>query len=71
MTRDVNVYGLQKPGEKYLVLFFDDQRDEALRTLGRWASHPELSFTWYDAAVVSQRIRKEVPDSTNRLNSFT
>jgi hypothetical protein len=30
-----------------------------LRTLGRFASNPELSFTWYDAAVLSQKIRQE------------
>ena len=27
--------------------------------LGRYASNPELSFTWYDAAVLSQKIRRE------------
>ena len=27
--------------------------------LGRYASNPELSFTWYDAAVLSQKIRQE------------
>ena len=27
--------------------------------LGRHASNPELSFSWYDAAVLSQRIRQE------------
>jgi len=25
---------------------------------GRFACNPELSFTWYDAAVLSQRVRK-------------
>ena len=27
--------------------------------LGRHASNPELSFSWYDAAVLSQKIRQE------------
>jgi hypothetical protein len=27
--------------------------------LGRHASNPELSFSWYDAAVLSQKIRAE------------
>jgi hypothetical protein len=26
--------------------------------LGRYASNQELSFTWYDAAVLSQKIRQ-------------
>ena len=27
------------------------------RVLGRYASNPDLSFSWYDAAVLSQKIR--------------
>ena len=27
--------------------------------LGRYALNPELSFTWYDAAVLSQKIRQD------------
>ncbi len=29
--------------------------------LGRYASNPELSFSWYDAAVLSQKIRQSTP----------
>lgn len=58
MTRDINVLALVKGEERYIFLFDDDNRTEALRTLGRFASNPELSFTWYDAAVLSQKIRK-------------
>ena len=32
---------------------------ETMRILGRYASNPDLSFSWYDAAVLSQRIRQE------------
>ena len=39
-------------------MFDEDTRAETLRTLGRYASNPELSFSWYDAAVLSQKIRK-------------
>ena len=31
--------------------------DQLLQTLGRYAADPELNFSWYDAAVLSQRIR--------------
>ena len=37
---------------------------ETLRVLGRYASNPELSFTWYDAAVLSQKIRQESHKAT-------
>jgi hypothetical protein len=57
VTTDINVLALVKGEERYIFLFDDERRPEALRTLGRFASNPELSFSWYDAAVLSQRIR--------------
>jgi hypothetical protein len=58
VTQDINVLALVKGEERYIFLFDDERRSEALRTLGRFASNPELSFSWYDAAVLSQRIRQ-------------
>ncbi|MEQ1903274.1 MAG: hypothetical protein ABL888_03720 [Pirellulaceae bacterium] len=73
MAGDINVLALVKGEERYLFLFNDANRAETLRTLGRYASNPELSFTWYDAAVMSQKIRatrksKTLPAPVNRLN---
>jgi len=59
VSQDINVLALVKGSERYVFLYDDDSRAEALRVLGRFASNPELSFTWYDAAVLSQKIRQE------------
>jgi len=59
MTQDINVLALVKGAERYVFLYDDSSRAETLRVLGRYASNPELSFTWYDAAVLSQKIRQE------------
>lgn len=59
MSREINVLALVKGQERYVFLYDDESRAEALRVLGRYASNPELSFTWYDAAVLSQKIRQE------------
>jgi hypothetical protein len=59
MNQDINVLALVKGEERYVFLYDDASRAETLRTLGRYASNPELSFTWYDAAVLSQKIRQE------------
>lgn len=59
MNQDINVLALVKGVERYVFLYDDNSRAEALRVLGRFASNPELSFTWYDAAVLSQKIRQE------------
>ena len=63
MTQDINVLALVKGEERYVFLFDDDSRAAALRVLGRYASNPDLSFTWYDAAVLSQKIRQECQQS--------
>ncbi len=57
---------LVKGKERYVFLFDDGHRGDALRTLGRFASNPELSFTWYDAAVLSQRIRQAAEESNKQ-----
>ena len=58
VTQDINVLALVKGEERYIFLFDDNHRAETLRTFGRYASNPELSFTWYDAAVLSQKLRQ-------------
>lgn len=54
----VNVLALVKDSERFVFLFDDESPDELFRTLARYAADDELSFTWYDAAVLSQRVRK-------------
>ena len=63
MTQDINVLALVKGEERYIFLYDDDHRSEALRMLGRFASNPELSFSWYDAAVLSQRVRQSAQEA--------
>jgi hypothetical protein len=64
VSQDINVLALVKGCERYVFLYDDESRAETLRILGRYASNPELSFTWYDAAVLSQKIRQESQKSS-------
>ena len=59
MAQDINVLALVKGAERYVFLYNDASRAATLRVLGRFASNPDLSFSWYDAAVLSQKIRQE------------
>ena len=70
VSEDINVLALIKGTERYVFLYDDTSRAETLRVLGRYASNPELSFTWYDAAVLSQKIRQESrkPSRVRRFN---
>lgn len=71
MSQDINVLALVKGEERYVFLFDDDNRSETLRTLGRYASNPELSFSWYDAAVLSQKIRQVAAEAERPQPRFT
>ena len=61
---DTHLLALVKGSERYVFLYRDDRRAEALRTLGRFASNPALSFTWADAAVLSMKIRQSAEEPT-------
>lgn len=59
---DITFTMLIKGEERYIFAYYPDDQDsrsECLRTLGKFASNPDLSFSWYDAAVLSKRIRDE------------
>ncbi|MFH0851235.1 MAG: hypothetical protein V1876_00600 [Candidatus Peregrinibacteria bacterium] len=56
---DINVLALVKGTERFVFLYTDANRAKALRVLGKYASDPEINFSWYDAAVLSQKIRSE------------
>jgi hypothetical protein len=64
MSHDINVLALVKGAERYIFLYDDENRSEVLRTLGRYASNPDLSFSWYDAAVLSQKVRQTAAANT-------
>lgn len=70
MSQEVNVLALVKGKERYIFLFDDKRRSETLRALGRFASNTELSFSWYDAAVLSQKVRQIRPQPETKKPRF-
>lgn len=78
MSKEINVLAMVKGEERYIFLYDDAHRTETLRMLGRYAADPQLSFSWYDAAVLSKKIRetaaeleaqRAMPTSLNSVNS--
>lgn len=72
MKQQMNVVALVKDSERYVFLYDDASSSQMLHTLGQYAADKELSFTWYDAAVMSQKVRKlrreaEQEQQTGRL----
>jgi hypothetical protein len=58
MSSSVNVLALVKDGERFVFLYDDTSISTLLQTLGKYAADPELNFSWYDAAVLSQKVRR-------------
>lgn len=70
MQRGINVLALVKDGERYVFLYDQQSIATLLQTLGRYAADPELSFSWYDAAVLSQKVRRLQRDAQESGFSF-
>lgn len=58
MSSSVNVLALVKDGERFVFLYDETSIGTLLQTLGKYAADPELNFSWYDAAVLSQKVRR-------------
>ena len=60
--------------DKYIYVFDDANRDATLRQIAQHAADPQFSLTWYDAAMLSKKIRetptcKEPTDDHNHNNA--
>jgi hypothetical protein len=58
MFTALNVLHLFTDTDKYIYIFDDHNRDATLRQIARDAANPELSLSWYDAAVLSRKVRE-------------
>jgi hypothetical protein len=45
-----------------MFIYRDETRTGMLREIGKLAADPTVDFSWYDAALVSQRIRQSMHD---------
>jgi len=58
MKQSMNVLALIRNEQRYIFMYDDSSVTEILSRLSASAADPELDFTWYDAAMLSQRVRK-------------
>ncbi len=65
MDESVNIVALMKDGERFVFVFDEESSPQLLQTLGHYAADPEMNFTWYDAAVLSQKVRRLQSQSVN------
>ena len=63
-ANDLTVLALVKDTERYIFLYDEESTDTLMQQLGILAANQELSFTWYDAALLSQKVRRLKEETT-------
>lgn len=52
------VIAIVKDGQRWVFIYDTSSVSRLLQVLGQYASDPDLDFSWYDAAVVSQKVKR-------------
>lgn len=65
---EVSILVLVKGNERYVFVFGDQDHKKVHRQFGRMASNPKLSFSWFDAALLSERVRALARKERNRIS---
>ena len=56
---------MRKGRERYVFVFDQASFDETSRTFARFANDRDLSFSWHDATVLGEYLRKLRANSSN------
>lgn len=59
MHHDLNVLTLLKGAERFVFVYDDDGRDDAIAAIRDQAADPAVSLNWFDAALLTERARKQ------------
>jgi len=59
VRREYNVLALIKGNERYVFVYDDEAHEPLIDALRDQAADPHLSFTWFDAAVLTEKAREQ------------
>ena len=59
MGQEFNVLALVKGQEHYIFVYDDESRQTLIDSFRDQAADPVLSFNWFDAAVLTQKVREQ------------
>lgn len=73
LERPVNVLRYASKGQQYEFRYFDHQSESVRQRIARMAASPEYEMSWYDAAMLSRRIREhdEHVQANETIEPFT
>jgi hypothetical protein len=74
VRREFNILALLKGEERYVFVYDDESRASLIDAFRDAAAEPSLSFSWFDATVLTQKAREqadavslELPPSRTRI----
>jgi hypothetical protein len=59
VRRELNILALIKGNERYVFIYDDDSRTDVIDAFRDQAADPRLSFSWFDAAVLTDKAREQ------------
>jgi hypothetical protein len=59
VRQELNVLALIKGNERYIYVYDDESRRPLIDAFRDQAASPHLSFTWFDAAVMTEKAREQ------------
>lgn len=63
MRHELSVVALIRGKERFVYVFDDNSGEELLETIRSHAANPHLSLSWFDAAVLVERVRQQTATS--------
>ena len=63
MQHELSVLALIRGKERYVYVYDDDSRDELIEAIRAQAASSAVSLSWYDAAVLAERARRQGQDA--------
>lgn len=70
VTQELNVLALIKGEERFIFVYDDESKDALIDDIRNKAADPAVAINWFDAAVLTERVRNPVaePDPADFLD---
>jgi hypothetical protein len=63
VQHELSVLALIRGKERFVYVYDDDSREMLVEVIRAQAASPAVSLSWYDAAVLTERARKQAQDA--------
>ncbi len=70
MTQELNVLALIKGDERFIFVYDDESKETLIDDIRDNAADPAVALNWFDAAVLTERVRNPAaePNPADLLN---